>query len=224
MTHEHHNLPTPVDKDVLISRIVDGIASESDWASFETLCSQDASLWQDLAASQRFNQELLITVESQLSVADDIQLPMDPHVLPTHRLKMALSWSGWAIAAALTLTWALGLSTGLNNTKGNTAGLVPTISTPDEAFDRYLSLGQSSGTVINEVPTKVLLHSTRLPGESGFQVIYIRQIVERAIVSDINLYRMDQDETGRPVPIRITPRIQPVSNTQSDSIYNADPI
>ena len=53
------------------------------------------------------------------------------------------------------------------------------------------------------MPRKILMEAQPAADGNGYEVVYIRQILERARVNDI--YRFSQDETGRatPVPVQI---------------------
>jgi hypothetical protein len=115
---------------------------------------------------------------------------------------------GWAVAAVLALAF-LGNRVGvinMNAPAANTAGLtsIPAnyfqVNNPDDALALYRTQGKQAGRVIAEVP--VLLESRPAATGRGFEVVYVRQILERAQVND--LYRFTQDEANRPVPVRVT--------------------
>ena len=81
--------------------------------------------------------------------------------------------------------------------------VVPAFNTAADAFQAYLERGQEAGRVVGEMPAKVLLEAQPSAQGSGYEVLYLRQIMERAVVSD--LYEFGVDERGRPVPVRMVP-------------------
>jgi|GEM_PF-685423 len=81
---------------------------------------------------------------------------------------------------------------------GSAASLAPLgLASPDEAMRKYLELGKAQGRVVGELPQRIILESRELPGGGGREVLYIRQLIERAVVDD--LYRFGTDDQGRPV-------------------------
>ena len=50
--------------ELLISRVVDGVAQEHDWAEFRRLADQDPSLWRELAETQHNHTELTALVQA----------------------------------------------------------------------------------------------------------------------------------------------------------------
>lgn len=109
---------------------------------------------------------------------------------------------GWGIAAVLALGMTaqmLGIRRGDGLT--GTAGLGPTaatFTTPEAGLDAYLTLGKASGKVVGEMPQKYVIQSepSQLP-DGGFEVLYVRQFIERAVVKDT--YRLGTDELGRTI-------------------------
>jgi len=127
---------------------------------------------------------------------------------------------GWAAAAVL----AIGFYSGRLNPSVNkpgvgaqTAGLIPGLgrgatepSATEDHLARYLDQGYEEGRVVGELPEKVLIRATPAAmqdGSIGYDVYYVRQILERAQVSDLYKFGATQDEMGRatvqPVPVRI---------------------
>lgn len=193
----------PDDRDVLISRIIDGEATPEDWAAFKALAAREPSVWRDLAECQQDHADLSAAVADATRLADSIDLPVEEARSEqlSRRLRRAMSWGGWAVAAVVALAFTTrGTST---QTDGLHAGLGPsgiTVSTPDQAYDAYMQLGREQERVVEEVPTRILVE-TRALQDGGFEVRYIRQILERVTVP--SLYELGEDETGRPVPIRV---------------------
>ena len=88
-----------------------------------------------------------------------------------------------------------------NNSDSNQSGLL-TVKSPDEAVKAYLEMGAKSGRVMGELPNRLLVDSRPAPQGNGFEVVYIRQFIERGVVND--LVRFGEDESGRPVPVRVS--------------------
>ncbi|MEQ8768925.1 MAG: hypothetical protein RIB60_00295 [Phycisphaerales bacterium] len=200
-------------RDVLITRVVDGEASSADWKTLAGLAATDQRVWAELAEQQQAHDELCRAVEIATAPADSVELSdLDDHLSAPNsmerRLRAVGTWGGWAAAAAVALLW----TTGLNPTEpmagdmGEQAGLVRIGDSPEDAFDRYLAAGRADGTVVAEIPDRVV-RSVR-PLESGqVEVTYVRQVIERRTVDET--YRRAMDEFGRtvevPVPVAPAP-------------------
>jgi hypothetical protein len=193
MTEPTHDRMAP---EALLERIADGEATTADWAAFRAAADIEPSLWQDLAESQRTHAELCAQVQEVVAVAEHVEAPFDVHVTEglARRIRVVASWGGWAAAAAVLLVWKIGLAPGIGG--GSTAGLLPGPGTPEDALKSYIDRGQKSGIVVGEMPTKVMIETRPTGDGQGYEVIYLRQIMERQLVP--KLYRMVPDESGRP--------------------------
>lgn len=103
--HDHEHEP---DRDreahLALSRVVDRVADPADWNLLEHLGRADAGLWQRLADLLRDDDALRSAVESELAAVEAVPAP----VFARRRWWTGLpSWSGWAAAALLALSWAL---------------------------------------------------------------------------------------------------------------------
>lgn len=206
-----------IDKDILISRIIDGEATAEDWSALRALAAKDPSVWADLASMQQDCAEVHRACEQALRVACNVEAPILE--LARHRfaerLRLVGAWGGWAAAAAVLIAWAIGLPDGRDAPARQTQGasLVPDLTrqrvidglSPDEAFAAYLRSGAENGRVLGLDPSMTVVRTQPLEGGSGYEVLYIRQILERA---EVDLYRLAQDEAGRPVriPLQRIPR------------------
>ncbi|MFZ4751475.1 MAG: hypothetical protein ACOYMM_13330, partial [Phycisphaerales bacterium] len=75
----------------------------------------------------------------------------------------------------------------------------------DDAFDAYLAKAREEGLVQGEVAPPTLLGSRELGNGQGFEVVIIRQVIERRIAPE--MYRVaPMGETGRLRPVVIRPR------------------
>ncbi len=193
-----------IERDILLGRVADGEASPEDWTAFRAMAEADPTLWRELAELQRDGAELSSAVGRAIAVADTVEAPVDEHLAGRLRERFALirMWGGWAAAAAVALAWGTGLrsETGGPNVAGIGA-VGPAASTADDALKMYLDKGQKSGMVVGEMPSKVLLETRPLADGSGYEVLYVRQIVERARVNQ--LFRPTSDELGGVTPLLI---------------------
>lgn len=209
----------PADRrDVLIGRIIDGEASGQDWAEFRQIAAGDQSVFAEIAELQDLRRRTMDLVDEAGQLAEAIDLPVYMHsrISPTSRLRTAGFWGGWAAAAAVALAWSTGLRPGdpviFGDHAANQASLGQgVIRTAGDAFQRYLDLGKESGSVIGEMPSGIVLDKQPLNDGSGYEVLYIRPIIERIVVRDV--YRQVQTESGRIqiVPASITPPTQPAA-------------
>lgn len=211
-------------RDELISRVIDGEATEQDWTALRSLAQSDPSVWTDLTATQRQHEALADAVEAVGMIADGVEIPegelLSPHERFQRRMDGVRAWGGWAAAAAILLVWFTGLPSptathsplnGRGGPGASTAGLVPVVSsgeqTPDQAFERYIDAGRDAGTVLGVVPNRTVIDSRPTPDGSGIEVVYLRQIMEREIVPIDQIYRVGRDEFGDKaiVPVEESP-------------------
>jgi hypothetical protein len=207
MNDVHH------DSDVLIARVVDGEASSEQWALFCRMAEVNPSLWRDLAEAQHQQSELSAHVMRAVAVADHVEAPVAQEMALrfNQRVRAAIvvgGWGGWlAAAAALLIAWGLGVP-GLSGPAPRTesptlkAGLGGGIS---DALKTYLERGRESGQVVGELPERILIDARPVASEGGgrFEVIYIRQIMERVVVDEF--FGLGVDDIGRPTPVRLDP-------------------
>ena len=109
------------------------------------------------------------------------------------------------MAAAIIFAWSIGSQPpgqGRVPTAGSgsqLSGMVP--ATAREAFQAYLDKGRADGTVLSSEPRRVLLETRPMPAGGGYELIYVQQVLERAVVPQ--LFRVGgQDERGRPALVR----------------------
>lgn len=95
--------------------------------------------------------------------------------------------AGWAVAAGLMLIWLVGeLGPDPHATAPpgpDTSLMLPASFTADEAYDQYVSIGEKAGRVVAELPT-VMVESRAMP-DGTFEVLYVRQLLERETVSGV---------------------------------------
>lgn len=205
---------TTTDLDTLISRVVDQEATDADWRALHTLAANDAGVWRELAQAQRDHAELSAEMDQALACVDRVDVPSHEHFSQslTERVRVVVTWSGWAVAAALMLAWTglidLGISSSDPSQPGqaNTAGIVPAFQSddPEAALDYYMEQGRKQGFVLGEADHRVI---DILDHDGQKQVIFIRQIIE--LKNTNQLFMHPSDELGRPDPqMRIPLNIQ----------------
>lgn len=206
---------SPDEHDRLISRIVDGEANSEDWDTFRAVAADDQGVWAELSETQRTNAVLSDALRSRAAIADTVELP-EGYADPDHlqrRFDVISRWGGWAAAAAIVLVWFTGgLPGGGATTGGNQAGLGPGISlasaTPEQARDRYLDAGRAANSVITELPDPVVI-DTRVMDDGSVEVFFLRQFVERKVVTQV--LTRTRDDLGR--PIAVPAKVQPATDS-----------
>lgn len=182
-----------------------------------TRCPQSASLT-DVLAENPTESSLATSQASPLHTLHLNESHRDPPAswdeptrLHLRRLGVVRSWGGW-IAAALIVA-VIGQSQLHSSGEGSAskAGL----SVPTDYLAEYLSTGRKAGTVVGEMPNKILLNTVPAEDGSGMYVLYLRQIVERVKVDD--LYRISVDELGKPIPTRPPSPPSPPTNTSTQT-------
>lgn len=201
-----------LDRDTLLTRIIDAEASAEDWAAFRAVAADEPEVWSELAEMQRQHDVLAGGLREAIAIADSIELPVHEHeaVRPVARIGTAVrngwSWGGWLAAAALLLAFTVGLPRG--GVGGLGGGNAPgtqaagfSLGTPEEALDRYIDLGRQTGAVVGQSPDFIVLESKPLDDGNGYEVVYLRQLIERREVRD--LYRLGTDELGNTVRVPV---------------------
>lgn len=120
---------------------------------------------------------------------------------------------GWAVAAVIALAWisqsvlprtqqpARESVAGFNGFQG--------FATADDAFDAYVDKARSDGMIYGDVAPPAIIGSRELGGGEGFEILVVRQIVERRRVPE--LYKLvPVDETGALAPVVIRPRTEEI--------------
>lgn len=192
------------EKELLISRFVQGEAGEKEWDRLTALAATDPALWRQVAEAKRDQDMLIGLMDRALAVADSTEAPTDAGVVSAPPVLRLRSWAGWAVAALILLAWAVHF--GQQPTTQPVGSVSPPAVatagfTAQEAFQTYLDKGRAEGTVLSEHPRRVIIQTRPAPSGEGFEVIFIQQVMEKTTVP--NLYRYSgQDEYGRPTLVR----------------------
>ncbi len=200
--------------DILISRTIDGNATTGDWDELTALADANPAVWRNLAMSLREHQAFARAVNADVTVADAIEMPTMRHAAAIRLrdagrhpafLARVGGWSGWAVAAVFTIIWVAGVLNLVQNTatqpNGSSPGHAAMVgASAAELLEAYLDKGRQEHFVIAEVPQRVLIETRPNETGRGFELIYIRQILERTVVPD--LYQFNRDEAGQPRLVR----------------------
>jgi anti-sigma factor RsiW len=210
--HSYEN-DSPVDIERLIARVVDGEATSTQWRIFCSLAEADPTLWRQLAEAQHQQAELSAQVMRAVAVCEEIEAPVQEELAYrfNQRLRTAVvvgGWSGWlAAAAAMLVAWGVGIpSAGTTGGYSNGASMQAGFGGWADALQAYLEGGRASGHVVGELPERILLEARPVSAAESrdggrYEVIYLRQIMERAVIKEF--YGMGSDDLGRPAPVRI---------------------
>lgn len=182
--------------ELAISRVVDRRETLADWALLERWAAEDTTIYQQIAATLRDDCTLRLALERRLaSVApaagpggrtDPQPLPLSP---PARR-----AYSSWALGAALALVGFLVAF--IVRTQGSSEAR----REPEALLTRYLDAGAENGNVLEPLPN-VTLDVRPAAQEGAVEVIFMRRILERAVVREG--WRIGSDEHGRPQPARV---------------------
>ena len=185
--------------DLLLSRAVAG--DRAALAEVRARGASDAAILDELALWQADELRLARVARELHSTADRIEAPRPSSF--AHR------WAGlgWAVAAMVAIAWALQAFVPRSTTepRASVAGVAPAFASSDEAFDAYLAKAREDGVVVGDVEPPTLLRSRELGDGRGFEVVIVRQVIERRVSPEI--YRVaPMGETGQLRPILIRPR------------------
>lgn len=198
--------------DILISRVVDGVASASDLAELETVAASRPGVWRELAYAQRDQALLSQEVARAIAAADVVGLPA---AVETHHESLSLSsrwkkagvWGGWAAAAVMALAY-VGVGPGGSNS-GSQASLIPSMKvlennlTADQAWQLYEATGSREQRLIGVLPERVLIEATPSPDGKSVRMVFVRQLVETKTVDQLFKPTVDEAGTQGMVPTEI---------------------
>ena len=199
---------------LLMSRVVDGDATTDQWDELTALAARDPSVWGRLAETLRDHASFARAINTHVAVAETVPLPsgepsrasvtVEPRTAP---LAHVSRWSGWAVAAVVGIAWLSWIfnvaGTGrVVEPQGqvNVAGLPAA-----DLLQAYLDRGKREDLVIGEVPDRILINTRPAVSGQGYELVYLRQIMERAVVPDLYQFR-GQDERGQPILVRFEER------------------
>lgn len=197
-----------VSDELLVSRVIDGEQDPGEWDELTARAEQDPSLWRTIAEAHRDHASFARGVNTAVGAAEAIEPPVRPeqgrlpHAVARPRAALLLgAWGGWAVAAVLMITWSVRFPEPVAmDGRIQEAGIGTSVPAAD-LLQAYLDRGRQEDFVIGEVPEKVLIDSRPAPSGDGYELLYLRQVLERAIVPDLYQFTA-QDELGRPTLVR----------------------
>jgi len=118
------------------------------------------------------------------------------------------------MAACIAGAWILSAGLGSERVAPHSAPTVQPAAflSPNQALDAYLTLGRESGSVVGELPGKPIIERRSLGEGEGFEVVFVRQIVERSRVPALFSFE-GSNEFGDPMPEAV-----PAAATRRDSL------
>jgi hypothetical protein len=204
-----------VDRDVLVSRVVDGGASGEDWVALRKLAEREPGIWGELEEVQSMQAAMCAAVDVELTRCASVELPTPGHEVFHQRVRTARSWGGWLIAAAVMLAWSLNLPMQNTRNMASTSSIGPDLGSsyirvdePVDALRAYVNRGREAGTVVGLIPDVQVIETRTSPDGTGLEVLLVRRIIERQRVDQV--YRWTQDEAGNLIPIKAV--VKPTSN------------
>jgi hypothetical protein len=210
--------PVASQRELLIARIVDGRAGDAEWTDLRSLSASDPMVWRDLGDAQRDASLLSEAMVPALAAADRSILPgviLNHDGLSLRERLATVNWRsglGWLAAAAVACAWVAGVDPRAGGSPAapvNSAGIIPINNNPDDLLTRYLDVGRQQGRVIAEMPERIVLESRPLTDGSAVEVLYLRQVLERAVVTDNAMFRVGTNDAGQRVLLPAGPVAAP---------------
>jgi hypothetical protein len=165
--------------DILIGRLVDDEASESDRARFERLAELEPAVWRRYALRLADHAHLTAAFERTAATALDVDLTGTPAALSTAparrdvRRERFAGWraaSGWAAVVVLGATWFI-----MSQREAMTESLPPL--TPTEYLEGY----RHAPFIENEYPPLLLETEETIDGRVGIR--FMRRFEESIVLS-----------------------------------------
>ncbi len=219
-------------EDRLLSRVVDRLATPIEWAELTSRAESNPALWQRLGETLRDECLLQAAVVTggiasapKFAAAEQgaasagrrqhaptkLQTDRVPQARPTRSRPLALevirSVGFAALGAALCLAWLRDSDSSQARPPQSVAAKhQPTASASAQLFARYLEQRSTEGGLVEQLPDLTLTSQATEDGQ--VEVLFLRRIVERAIVQDA--WTLAIDEHGNPDPIRV-PAIEAIA-------------
>jgi hypothetical protein len=217
---------TQDDIDLLISRAVDGSASQAEWVLLQGQAVRQPGVWKDLALTFRHTHALTRRVGLAGEAAARTQLPEAgavlrhdgheasgrAHVRHHWNLGRIATFGGWAAAAVLALAMVKPMIVGTGSTGNSGSGNPNTMGGglqagifPASYLDGLaasIQKGKEEGRVVGELPENEVIETVPNP-DGTYTVTSVRKIVERATIP--HFYRAAQSDTGELAAVRFRP-------------------
>ncbi len=199
------------DGDVVISRVLEGRGRAADWQRLREVTNQDDGAWDRLIGSASDQDALGEAVALAGDRAETVAAggSNGAMVFPSVQGRRAdravrAARLGWLMAACMALGLvSVSLRTGGGGGAGvqntGTAGFSLDSLSSSDLMNGYKVRAAQEGTLVGELPQRVVIETRPSADGKGYEVLYMRQFIERAIVDD--LYKLGTDETGRAVMV-----------------------
>jgi hypothetical protein len=165
--------------ETLLCRVIGREDAPADWRSLRDVARSAPDLWSRLADDLEADAALRARIVPALAVADRVELPAPARVPFAWRGSL-----GWLCAAAIALAWLWSVRPGSRE---------GTLGTGTLETGLPVAAAEAGGVAVGELP-RVVLRSR--PVGSGVEVLYMRRLVERATVRE--LQQLHRDEAGLP--------------------------
>lgn len=210
MDHDNFDSQTrePVDRDLLISRVVDDAASAEDWQQLRALAEYDPSVWRELFEAQHAQAELSQAVQQAIAIADGVDAPVDDMggMSLRFRFRQAATWAGWAVAATVAVVWVapqlMGTPTGAPSS--NLAGVGPLVTLGGP------SSTELNGNMFEALPDNTGIGQGALANDRTFGTDQFRQASTGSTAGTEQLAEM---------PERVLLEVRSLPNGQVEVIY-----
>ncbi|MBL8964569.1 MAG: hypothetical protein KF787_11120 [Phycisphaeraceae bacterium] len=201
------------DRDIIISRVVDGLATSEDWSVLDRLGGADPAVWKEVVVAQRHQALLCDVVEGEVGASERVDAP-DTRPAVIRFPGASWKWSGWAAAALVALAWSFGRTGWISSQVHAPAEIVSqagfgpgsllpvSSSSADDYLRRYIERGREDGTVVGQMDRRpvIEMRPMAVDGGTAYEVVYARVIFEKATLPDV--YRLTTDEAGTLIPVR----------------------
>ncbi len=177
-------------EDELFDRALSEGATPDEWGELEALAGRDPALWQRLARSLRDNRALTTAAEEAGALAAAVELPAGSARRPAPR-PVWLERMGWMAAL-------IAVAIGAALWSGDAPAIEPQEPLVAEAPPAGTEPDTRLAMVVDELP-KVVVGSRALARGGPYEVLYMRRVLERAVVD--RLYERGVDEYGRPAAV-----------------------
>jgi hypothetical protein len=187
-----------LEAEVLISRMIDGEAGDTDRARFELLATAEPDLWRQLALRQQDQTLLTEEVATATDAIDQIELRRS--WLMPGRLTWVLSLSGWAALIIVALSWG---ATALMNQQlsarehGPTLEEASTLLSPEQHLLHY----REAPYVVGDMEPEVL--DVEPLSDGRVAVRFVRRFEEVAFLDPSRELPVDENGELTSDPLRL---------------------
>ncbi len=216
-------------EDVLIARIVDQLDAPDDWRALDRLAQADGAVWGRVLTTLRAECHVRHQGAELLAASANVDLPLagEPAARLRGRARRRTTFrrggAGLAAAAAVLVAFLLGRGLGgdssaepLREPLASASPAPQLVAAGGEsaadaearvveeslagAWGTYLDAARREGVFVREM-TPVVLETRPNPDGEGYEVTFLRGVVQRDLVDSV--YEVGVDEQGRPLPVPV---------------------